>query len=90
MLVHRGVIIGRGRDEVLAAAQRYAEMLRKGGASDVLGPAPYPIARVNDEWRYRLAIKTKNGRAARAFVRERLQPAAHADRTTRLIVNVDP
>ncbi len=88
-LIYLG-IIGRGRDEVLAAAQRYAAMLRKGGASDVLGPAPYPIARVNDEWRYRLAIKTKNGRAARAFVRERLQPAAHADRTTRLIVNVDP
>ena len=60
------------------------------GGAEILGPAPYPVARVNDEWRYRLAVKAEDGAAQRAFIRERLQPLAHADRTTRLIVNVDP
>jgi primosomal protein N' (replication factor Y) len=88
-LIYLGVI-GRRRDAVLTAANRYAEVLRERGGAEILGPAPYPVARVNDEWRYRLAVKAKDGAPQRAFIRARLQPLAHADRTTRLIVNVDP
>jgi primosomal protein N' len=56
----------------------------------VLGPAPYPIARVNDEWRYRIAVKAPDAAEARRFVRETLVPIAAADRAVRLAVNVDP
>lgn len=88
-LVYLG-IIGRSREAVLAAAGRYADLLRELTGTEVLGPAPYPIARVNNEWRYRLAVKSRDASPARTFIRERLQPLAHADRATRLVVNVDP
>jgi primosomal protein N' (replication factor Y) len=88
-LVYLGVI-GRRRPDVEAAADRYAEMLRERDGLQVLGPAPYPVPRVNDEWRYRVAVKAHGGGALRAFIREVVQPAARGDRTTRLVVNVDP
>jgi len=93
-LIYLGVV-GRRRDAVLGAANRYADLLRTETlGTEILGPAPYPVARVNDEWRYRIAIKASNAEgasaAARTFVRERLQSLAHADHATRLVVNVDP
>jgi len=57
---------------------------------EVLGPAPYPIARANDEWRYRIAVKAGDAGPARRFIRETLMGIAGADKTTRLAVNVDP
>ena len=71
-------------------ARRYADMLRTLEQVEVLGPAPDPIPRMNAEWRYRIAIKAGDSSPVRAFVRETLQPAARAERGTRLIVNVDP
>lgn len=88
-LVYVGVL-GRDRARVIGAAARYAEILRQGRLCEVLGPAPYPIARVNDEWRYRIALKTQTPKPLRALIRERVLPAAHADRRTRLAINVDP
>jgi primosomal protein N' len=75
---------------VLEAAERYAALLRGFGQAEVLGPAPYPIARINDEWRYRIALKAGDAESLRVEIRERLQPLARADRNTRLVVNVDP
>jgi len=83
-------VIGRQRDRTLAQAIRYAEMLGTLPFVEVLGPAPYPIARLNNEWRFRIALKTDDEEIARAAIRERILPAARADRTTRLAVNVDP
>jgi primosomal protein N' (replication factor Y) len=88
-LVYLGVI-GRDRADVEAASDRYAELLRDDERWEVLGPAPYPVARVNDEWRYRLAVKTRDVAALRAAIRERIIPAARVDRRTRLAINVDP
>ncbi|MBD5635001.1 MAG: hypothetical protein IAI49_11030, partial [Candidatus Eremiobacteraeota bacterium] len=50
----------------------------------------YPIARANDEWRYRIALKAADATEARRFIRETLVPLAAADRNVRLAVNVDP
>ncbi len=83
-------IAGRRREKVIESARRYAEMLRARDDAEVLGPAPDPIARVNEEWRYRIALKMPDGAAMRAYIRETLQPMARADRATRLVVNVDP
>ncbi|HEV7178304.1 MAG TPA: primosomal protein N' [Candidatus Baltobacteraceae bacterium] len=87
-LVYIGVI-GRNRAAVLAASERYANLLRL-PEIEVLGPAAYPIARVNNEWRYRVALKTRKPQVLRSAIRERILPLARSDRTTRLAVNVDP
>jgi primosomal protein N' (replication factor Y) len=88
-LVYIGVI-GRDQARVISAAARYAEILRESGLAEVLGPAPYPIARVNDEWRYRIALRTATPKPLRAFIRERVLSAARGDTKTRLAINIDP
>jgi primosomal protein N' (replication factor Y) len=88
-LIYLG-IVGRRRDAALAAATRYANELRRLAGVEVLGPAPYPIERANDEWRFRIALKTNRGAALRSYLRDHVMPLARRDRLTRLAVNVDP
>ena len=88
-LVYLGVI-GRNRNHTHDVAARYASALRDDVAAEVLGPSPYPVARVNAEWRFRLAIKTQKPALVRAAIRERVLPIARAERETRLAINVDP
>lgn len=88
-LVYLG-IIGRSRPAALAQAQTYARTLEATGAGEVLGPAPYPIARLNNEWRFRIAFKGDDGARLRSAIREFVLPLARAERATRLAVNVDP
>ncbi len=88
-LVYLG-LIGRDREAVMRAAHRCAELLARANAGDVLGPAPYAVERVNDEWRYRIAVKAIDTTAARRFIRDEL-PALGIDRDgVRLAVNADP
>jgi primosomal protein N' (replication factor Y) len=54
-------VIGRGRAAVEAAAAELGETLRRRDEVEVLGPAPYPVPRVNGEWRYRLVLKGPPG-----------------------------
>ena len=88
-LVYVGTF-SRSKRAAAAAADRYAELLRGIPGAEVLGPAPAPIARVNDEWRYRIAVKIEDGSELRRYLRETLLPLARADRSTRLAINVDP
>ena len=88
-LVYLGVI-GRSRPTTLARAQHYAQLLEEANIAEVLGPAPYPIARLNNEWRFRIALKAAHSAPIRAALRERILPAARAHRETRLVINVDP
>lgn len=88
-LIYLG-IIGRERAAALSQALRCAAALEKTGDVQVLGPAPYPIARLNGEWRFRIAVKGADAARLRATVREFVIPLARADRSTRLVVNVDP
>lgn len=88
-LIYLGVI-GRSHERVRLVASRYADLMRDASFVEVLGPAPYPVARVNREWRYRVLLGTQRGRALRGLIRERILPLARADRTTRLAVAVDP
>jgi primosomal protein N' (replication factor Y) len=88
-LVYLG-IIGRSRPATRAAAERYAGELKALDVGEVLGPAPYPIARVNNEWRFRIAIKSRVPKRLRAAIRETIVPLARAERETRLAINVDP
>lgn len=88
-LIYLGVI-GRSRTRAHDTAARYVALLHDAVEGEVLGPSPYPVARVNAEWRFRVAIKTRKPAAARATIRERVLPIARGDRETRLAINVDP
>ena len=88
-LVYLGVL-GADRAAVAAAAERYAALLRELPGVDVLGPAPYPVARANDEWRFRIALKCADGKRLRTYLREALRDLASRDREVRLAINVDP
>jgi len=88
-LIYLGVI-GRDRAKTLAHARRYADLLESLRVAEVLGPAPYPIARLNNEWRFRIALKASDATPLRRAIRERIVPLARADRFTRLAINVDP
>lgn len=83
-------VVGRALDAVKSTAARYAAGLRRDVAAEVLGPAPFAVARVNGEWRYRIAVKCERAEPVAAYVAETLAPLARRDRATRLIVNVDP
>jgi primosomal protein N' (replication factor Y) len=83
-------VFGRRRERALEAAQRYAELLRGRGDAEVLGPAPFAIARANDEWRFRIALKTADGTELRRYLRTELAPLARAERAIRFALNVDP
>jgi len=88
-LLYLGVF-GRSRPQVLEQARKYAAALEAAGVGEILGPAPFPIARMNDEWRFRIALKGMQGEPMRAAVRARVLPLARKSRTTRLAINVDP
>ncbi|MBV8246574.1 MAG: primosomal protein N' [Candidatus Eremiobacteraeota bacterium] len=82
-------VIGRNRRVVLARAAAYAERLRATTAIEVLGPAPFPVAKVNDEWRYRISLRLPRDAELPPSVRVVIEEARR-DRETRLAVNVDP
>jgi primosomal protein N' (replication factor Y) len=88
-LVYLGVI-SRSRQKATAQAERYAEVLRSAGGVEVLGPAPYPIARLNNEWRMRIVLKTLKPKALREAIRKHILPLARNERDSRLSINVDP
>jgi primosomal protein N' (replication factor Y) len=53
-------VIGRSKARVETVAADIADTLRRVAGVEVLGPAPYPTPRVNQEWRYRIALKAAN------------------------------
>ncbi len=81
--------IGRSRAAVEAAIAAWADLLRADERFDVLGPAPYPVARVNDEWRYRVAVRTKDIAALREALRETIVPLAAGTSGVRLTIAID-
>lgn len=83
-------VISRSRQKALSQSSRYAEMLRSNGDVEVLGPAPYPIARLNNEWRMRIVLKTLKPKIMRKAIREVIMPIARSDHDTRISINVDP
>jgi primosomal protein N' (replication factor Y) (superfamily II helicase) len=87
-LVFAGVM-GRSRTAVEAAIEVYAEALRGDERWEVLGPAAYPLARLNDEWRYRIAVKTRELDALREALRTLVLPEAARSKDTRLVITFE-
>ncbi len=88
-IVYIGVI-GRDRTAVIERAESHAQALREADAGEILGPAPAPVARLNDEWRYRIAIKSRDVAQTRTAIRAVVLPSAKHDTLTRTAINVDP
>jgi primosomal protein N' (replication factor Y) len=82
-------VIGRERAAVVAAIEAYADDLRDDARWEVLGPAPYPLARLNDEWRYRIALKTRDLAAVRDALRNRTLRRAQTAKDTRVAITFD-
>ncbi len=82
-------VAGRSRAAVESAIAGYAALLRDDERWEVLGPAAYPLARLNDEWRYRIAVKTRDLEALRETLRSTVLPAAGRAKDTRLVVTFE-
>ena len=82
-------VAGRSQKSVQKAIDGYAAILRQARVGEIVGPAPHPIAKLNNDWRWRLAIKARSLEPARRVLRERILPIAHKDRTTRLWIGID-
>ena len=83
-------VISRSKKAAAGAAALYARELEAARVGEVLGPAPYAIARLNNEWRMRIAIKAAHPKQLRDAIRSIVLPLAKKDRTTRLAINIDP
>jgi len=82
-------VVGRDRRAVEATIEGYAEVLRGDPRWEVLGPASYPLARLNDEWRYRIALKTRVLGELRDALRTRILPAAERAKDTRVVITFE-
>jgi len=83
------VVAGRRQPRVEAAAQGYAAILRQERAGEVLGPAPHPLARLNEEWRWRTAIKAGDLTKLKSVLRDRIAPIAARDDATRFWISIE-
>jgi primosomal protein N' (replication factor Y) len=81
--------IGPSRRAVEAAIGGWADLLRRDERFEVLGPATYPVARVNEEWRYRIAVRTKTMDPLRAAIRAAVVPLAASTDGVRLAITID-
>ena len=83
-------VIGRNRERIQSFAKELATVLRTAEVGEVLGPSFYPIARVNDEWRLRVAIKSPNYELVREVIRTQVIPMQKKVQGVRVAVNLDP
>ncbi len=82
-------VLGPERAQVEATIEHYAALLRDDPRWEVLGPVAYPIARLNEAWRYRIAIKTKQLDELRDALRARVLPLAGRTKETRLAITFE-
>lgn len=82
-------VAGRSKSRVETVALGYAGILRRERVGEILGPAPHPLARLSEEWRWRVAIKASDLDRTRTVLRERIIPEAGKDRTTRIWFSIE-
>jgi primosomal protein N' (replication factor Y) len=93
------VVVSGGREpQVAAAAVEVAEWLRglaasRGAPVEVIGPAPAPLARIKQRWRWHLLLRSGDRRWLGRMVRYGARRAPHAtrgDRGVRVMFDRDP
>jgi primosomal protein N' (replication factor Y) len=83
-------VIGRNREAVQNFAKELAEVLRRARAGEILGPAFYPVARVNEEWRMRVAVKAPSHATVREAILRDVLPMEKKTKGIRVAINLDP
>jgi primosomal protein N' (replication factor Y) len=90
---------GGGELRVEETAEKIAETLRAAadsgelaGVKEILGPAPAPISRVKNRWRWHIVLKTDGSDAPRHFLRDRLRVPSTKNKkdAVAVIFDVDP
>jgi len=88
---------GKREDQVQEEAERFSKLLRgTNGAFTVLGPSPAVIGKIKNQYRWHIIVKNKkasdpSGSHLRRALRTALTSFQHkAQRTVRLIIDVDP
>jgi primosomal protein N' (replication factor Y) len=92
----RVLVSGREEEEVRVLAERWASLLA--GAStggrgiDVLGPAPAPLARAKDRYRYHVIVKSESGNRLRSLLQEVMAgvEASRNGNRANAVVDIDP
>jgi len=86
------VIHGRNEKQVHRRSLDLAGSLRKviqGREAQLMGPAPCPITKIRDRYRWQILIKAPQSRAVRTIVREISKEIARKG-STQVVVDVDP
>jgi len=92
------VFSGKTQKEVTAYAQEFSHLLRKKTASDkhkqgeILGPAPAPLPKIKDQYRWQLLIKTNSITGTANLMRRMLEQDRNSKtkKPVRIMINVDP
>ncbi len=84
-------VIVDGMDEAVVAegAALLAKGFLKDGPARLLGPAPAPVAKIRDRYRYRLLVKGPQGVLLQGLVKEWIESVA-VPRGVRVTLDVDP
>jgi len=86
----------RDEKEAMALAQRAAALLRQAattqprGSVHILGPAPAPLARLKEIWRFQILVKSSNHSHRAAVLQVLRREMNRIPSTCRLILDVDP
>ena len=92
------IFSGKTQKEVTAYAQEFSYMIRRKTASEknkqmeILGPAPAPLAKIKDQYRWQLLIKTNSITRTTSLMRNILEQDKNSKtkKPVRIIINVDP
>ncbi|MCR4318415.1 MAG: primosomal protein N' [Planctomycetes bacterium] len=78
------------RENITGIASSLREAFPNRNVVEILGPAPCPIAKIRDKYRYQILIKTKT-RGAQSKVREFVKPLREKKvRGVHVVIDVDP
>lgn len=87
------LITGKDQGKVIKSARNLKNIcLERPQEIQVLGPAPAPLARIKDYYRWQLIVKSVQAKQLADFVREKTETftAEHGDSKVTLTIDIDP
>ncbi len=88
----RIIIVGKEQKKVIGSAEAIAHCLKKGInsiAGDVLGPAPAPVSKIKDMYRWHLIVKSPELTALKDIVRDALKVYTEQYTFAKTYINID-
>jgi primosomal protein N' (replication factor Y) len=90
------VFSGRDLKTVTSVVKGFASLLRRKSRRQkdmqILGPAPAPLSRIKNRYRWQLLVKTKNVLNASSLIKAIMEEEKNSKKksSVRMAVNVDP